>query len=504
MGAVYEAIDERFGTPVALKEILAELSNSSNEKQRDSVMKAFEREAKSLAQARHEAIPYVRDYFSELDRQFLVMELVEGDDLAELLEKRGAPFPVEDVVRWADQLLDALDYLNNLKPAIIHRDIKPQNLKLNFRRKIKLLDFGIAKSGDKTSTVTNQTFVGATLNYSPIEQILCVIDPTFREFIILKHKAEAEKVLNQETDSSCDIYALGATFYHLLTNRLPTDSTKRTLEIWEGKADPLPNPSELNPEIPPSISACLLKAMEVERGNRFASAIEMQTALQTLMTEERSVKREAEKTLTLIEPFAGKEKENLKAHQLMRAKTERLIPESEVKAQTGNDFMADVQPAETQPSFTPPSDTQPPVVEAFVTESSLPEISNTPPSGSVSKSELTGTAYFDESLMDKKETTPEPLPIYESKSESKSDAKLFWILPIAAVGIFAVGGIGGMVWWNNSNAVDSNKSAVNAVISTPTAAATISPTVSPTAAPTPSVSAAAKDAKAETAAEKKF
>ena len=196
----------------------------------------------------------------------------------------------------------------------------------------------------------------------------------------------------------------------------------------------------------------------------------------------------------------------------MRAKTERLIPESEVKAQTGNDFMADVQPAETQPSFTPPSDTQPPVVEAFVTESSLPETSNTPPSGSVSKSELTGTAYFDESLMDKKETTPEPLPIYESKSESKSDAKLFWILPIAAVGIFAVGGIGGMVWWNNSNAVDSNKSAVNAVISTPTAAATISPTVSPivsptvspTAAPTPSVSAAAKDAKAETAAEKKF
>lgn len=357
MGAVYEAIDERFGTPVALKEILAELSNSSNEKQRDSVMKAFEREAKSLAQARHEAIPYVRDYFSELDRQFPVMELVEGDDLAELLEKRGTPFPVEDVVRWADQLLDALDYLHNLKPSIIHRDIKPQNLKLNFRRKIKLLDFGIAKSGEKTSTVTNQTFVGATLNYSPIEQILRVIDPTFREFIILKHKAEAEKVLNQETDSSCDIYALGATFYRLLTNRLPTDSTKRTLEIWEGKADPLPNPSELNPEIPPSISACLLKAVEIERGSRYASAIEMQTALQTLMAEAGNGKREAEKNLPLIRLSDGQEKENLQKHPSKQAKTKRLIPESEVKVPTKNDFIAETQPALTQPSSAPPPDT---------------------------------------------------------------------------------------------------------------------------------------------------
>jgi serine/threonine protein kinase len=485
MGAVYEAIDERFGTPVALKEILIELSNSASEKPKDLKMEAFEREAKSLAQARHEAIPYVRDYFSELNRQFLVMELVEGDDLAELLEKRGKPFPFEDIIHWADQLLDALDYLHNLKPPIIHRDIKPQNLKLSFRRKIKLLDFGIAKSGDRTSTINNKTFVGATLNYSPIEQILRVINPTFREFIILKHKEEAEKILNQDTDSRCDIYALGATFYHLLTNRLPIDSTKRTLEIWEGKADPLPNPSELNPGIPLSISGCLLKAMEVERGNRFSSAIEMQTALQTLMAEARSGKRDAEKTLPLTEPFAEEER-NLQEHQLMKAKTERLITGSEEKAQTENDFIAEIQPAPIQPLATSPSDTPTSAVETFVTESSLVEVSNTQPSGSIIKSELTGTSYFDESLIDSKETTPEPLPIFPQKSESKSDAKLFWILPIAAVSIFAVGGIGGMVWWSDSNSTDSNKPAVNAVIATPTATATISPIVSPSASPIPS------------------
>ncbi len=74
------------------------------------------------------------DYFSEEDRQFLVMELIEGDDLGEILEKRGNPFPLKDIFNWMDQLLDALDYLHHRKPPIFHRDIKPQNMKLNFTR----------------------------------------------------------------------------------------------------------------------------------------------------------------------------------------------------------------------------------------------------------------------------------------------------------------------------------------------------------------------------------
>lgn len=283
MGAVYEAIDERFGEPIALKEIVVDFAD---EKHKTAIIKAFEREAKALAKAKHEAVPYVRDYFSELDRQFLVMELIEGKDLAERLEKQKSPFPLKDVLNWMEQLLDALDYLHNLQPPIFHRDIKPQNLKLNARRKIKLLDFGIARSSDKSST-TNQTFVAATLNYSPVEQILRVIDPTFREFIILKHQEKAEQVLSQDTDARCDIYALGGTFYHLLTNRIPVDATKRTLEIWEGKPDPLPNPSALNPKIPRSISECLLKAMAIERDNRFSTAIEMHEALETAVAEEK-------------------------------------------------------------------------------------------------------------------------------------------------------------------------------------------------------------------------
>lgn len=274
MGAVYEAIDERFGQPIALKEIIVEVASSQ---QQSLIFKAFEREAKSLAIARHEAVPFVRDYFSEAGSQFLVMELVDGEDLGAGLRQLKRPFPIKDLLNWLEQLLDALDYLHTLQPPIIHRDIKPQNLKINSRSRIKLLDFGIARSSDKTSTLTAHTFVGATLNYSPVEQILRVMDENFRDYIVQKHEALAERILNQDTDARCDIYALGATFYHLMTNQMPIDALKRLLSIWDGKGDPLANPMELNPEIPPIVSFCIMKAMEVDRKNRYASAIEMQS-----------------------------------------------------------------------------------------------------------------------------------------------------------------------------------------------------------------------------------
>ncbi|MCO6512126.1 MAG: protein kinase [Aridibacter famidurans] len=292
MGAVYEAVDQRFGTPVAVKEILLELGANADEAKRKMVREAFEREAKALANARHEAVPFVRDYFSEGDSEFLVMELVEGDELAELLASRRAPFSAREALGWLDQLLDALDYLHTLSPPIVHRDIKPQNLKLNARGRVKLLDFGIAKSIDAGSaTVTSHTFLAATLNYSPIEQILRVIDPTFREFILLSHKEKAEAVLSQATDARCDIYALGATFYHLLTNRVPVDATKRAVEVWSGNDDPLEAPSSLNPSIPEAVSAYLLNSMAIERDDRFVSAREMRQAMPTgeaKATEEQS------------------------------------------------------------------------------------------------------------------------------------------------------------------------------------------------------------------------
>src|SRR4051794_5560282 len=121
MGSVYMATDQRLRSTVALKETLF-----TDERLR----KAFEHEAELLANLHHPALPNVSDHFIEGDGQFLVMQFIPGEDLSELLKQRGAPFTSDQVLDWADQLLDALDYIHTQNPPIIHRDIKPQNLKI--------------------------------------------------------------------------------------------------------------------------------------------------------------------------------------------------------------------------------------------------------------------------------------------------------------------------------------------------------------------------------------
>lgn len=281
MGAVYDAHDSVFDTSVALKEIVVDLSNAHNTKAQEMVHAAFEREAKLLAKINHEAFPHVKDYFSADNRQFLVMELVDGEDLATLLKQRGNPFPVSDVLNWADQLLDGLDYLHNQNPPIIHRDLKPQNLKLNSRGKIKLLDFGIAKGTDNTNpnTVTDQTFVAATLNYSPIEQMLRVIDPTFLAVITHKYEKQIEPILEQNAETTSDIYALGATIYNLLTAASPVEAVKRAIDVWDGNPDPLQSPHLLNPAVSEGLSDWIMRSMQIRREHRFSSAAEMREAL---------------------------------------------------------------------------------------------------------------------------------------------------------------------------------------------------------------------------------
>ncbi len=403
MGAVYEAIDERFGEPIALKEIIIDLSNPHR---KTSILKAFEREAKSLAKASHESIPFVRDYFSEMNRQFLVMELIAGSDLGEMLTERRTYFPVEDALNWIDQILDALDYLHTLNPPIIHRDIKPHNLKLTSRRKIKLLDFGIVKSNEAGKTETSGTFAGATLEYSPIEQILPVINPTFKEYILMQHRTQAEKVLAQNTDGRCDLYALGATFYHLLTNKTPVDATKRALDIWSGNPDSLSQPSDLNPVIPKWLSDYILKAMAVERDDRFSSALEMR---QILRSNLRNVS-------------VDNNKQNFQISNAPR------FPE----------------PKESSP-------TKPELVSFPFSNASADSISKavTFPNSAVASPDTIAVVSASENAK-------------TFRSSSKKNTKLLWLLPVFALIILASGAIGAMLWLNNSSRANSNQPAANA------------------------------------------
>lgn len=445
MGAVYEAFDERIGERIALKEILFELANLANEEKRNSFINAFLREAQTLANAKHEGIPFVRDFFSELDRQFIVMELIEGSDLSELLKKNKKPLPLEEVSRWIEQLLDVLDYLHNLSPQIIHRDIKPQNLKLDGDR-IKLLDFGIAKIKEIKTDVnlTQETFVGATSNYSPIEQLLQAIPQMSREFFLLKHKEIAENILQQKTDVRCDIYAVGATFYHLLTNCLPTESNVRILRICEGKDDPLPNPTDLNPAIPPAISKWLLKSMAIERKNRFSSAREMKKAFFMTSTEEMNVIRE-----------------------------KSISVNSWALTQSLPTDLLNLDSLENESTFFDS--------KSFFSENSSEELYDTqPPKDDL---ETSGVSYL--TLPKNEETTPESFESEQPEpGKSKNeDLKLFWLLPIFACTILAIGGIGSAILFFSDNGNEPK------ILSTNTENSTLSPAPSPTENPSGNPSA---------------
>jgi serine/threonine protein kinase len=274
MGTVYEAIDERLDTTVALKETFF-----ADERLR----KQFEREARLLARLHHPALPRVSDHFSEGDGQFLVMQYIAGDDLAEMMTQKRTPFPADQVLTWADQLLDALDYLHTQDPQIVHRDIKPQNLKLTSRGQVILLDFGLAKgqAGEISRVTTAASIFGYTPNYAPLEQIQGL-----------------------GTDSRSDLYSLAATIYHLLTAVKPPDALTRAAALVNAQADPLQPASEHNPAVAHEVDNVLQKAMAQNREQRFASAAEMRRALKG--TDQAATVSNRAEAQTVLFPPAGR------------------------------------------------------------------------------------------------------------------------------------------------------------------------------------------------------
>jgi serine/threonine protein kinase len=251
MGAVYQATDRKFGSAVALKETFYS---------DDQLRKAFSQEARLLNRLRHAALPVVMDYFAIGDRQFLVMQYIPGQDLEQLLAERRSRgqgvFLASQVLLWADQLLDALEYLHSQKPPIIHRDIKPQNLKLTPRGEVILLDFGLAKGVTNQQNQDSQSIRGYTPNYASLEQIR-----------------------GTGTDARSDIYSIGATLYHLLTGEMPQDAMTRIAAMLMGHRDPLRPINEVNPEVPQVVAGVIERAMTPHPDKRYPSAAIMRQAL---------------------------------------------------------------------------------------------------------------------------------------------------------------------------------------------------------------------------------
>jgi serine/threonine protein kinase len=259
MGAIYRAEDLVLeGRMCALKEMWSDIGSTSEDLAQ--VQEQFRREASVLARLDHPNLPKVSDYFTEENRDYLVMDFVAGKDLKQLMDEarnRNEFLPEDQVLGWARQILDALEYLHTQDPPVLHRDIKPANIKLTPSGTIKLVDFGLVKlmAPDEERTVTVLQGRG-TAQYTPLEQ----------------YGGDTG-----HTDVRSDIYSLGATLYHLLTNQPPTDAKMRFLHPHV-----LRSPRELNASISPSVEQAILHAIAMHPDDRQADVAGLRTELFTI------------------------------------------------------------------------------------------------------------------------------------------------------------------------------------------------------------------------------
>jgi len=244
MGSIYLAEDNRLpGRLCALKEVMYDVNLPAETLTQGR--EQFYREASLLARLDHPNLPKVSDFFSDGECDYLVMDYVPGEDLKTLMDQTrrdGNYLAQTDILAWASQLADALEYLHYQKSPIIHRDIKPSNLKLTPSGLLKLVDFGLVKQlvpDEMTITIIQGR---GTALYTPLEQ----------------YGGDAG-----HTDVRIDIYAFGATLYHLLTNHPPIEAKQRFL-----RPDALRPPRELNPDIDPTVEQAVLWAMELHPDKR--------------------------------------------------------------------------------------------------------------------------------------------------------------------------------------------------------------------------------------------
>jgi len=244
MGSIYLADDMRLqGRLCALKEVGHD--GSLSDEMAKQAREQFLREATVLARLDHPNLPKVSDFFSVEERDYLVMDFVPGKDLRTLMNearRRGEFLTEREVLGWASQLVDALAHLHSRNPPILHRDIKPSNLKLTPTGLLKLVDFGLVKilaSDEVTITILQGR---GTALYTPLEQ----------------YGGDAG-----HTDVRSDIYAFGATLYHLLTNHPPIEARDLFLN-----PDALVPPREYNPEISQRTERAILWAMSLHPDER--------------------------------------------------------------------------------------------------------------------------------------------------------------------------------------------------------------------------------------------
>lgn len=246
--AVYLATDLRDGNKrLAIKE-MSQASLSPDELKR--AVSGMKREADMLKRLQHPTLARVFEHFVQGNKHFIAMEYVDGQTLEDVMIDSGRPIAWEQVATWGMRLCDVLTYLHSLQPPIIYRDLKPSNVMVTPSREIKLIDFGIARWLKPAQE--HDTAQLGTDGYAPLEQYASHSEPR------------------------SDLYALGATLYHLMTGRVPESAPTRT----GGK--PLTSMRAHYAAIPENVQRVVERAMTLDLSSRYASAEEMRDALEGL------------------------------------------------------------------------------------------------------------------------------------------------------------------------------------------------------------------------------
>jgi tRNA A-37 threonylcarbamoyl transferase component Bud32 len=242
MAAVYEV--ESGGQRYALKEMR---DRFTSRRERQDAINRFLREAMTLAKLDHPCIPTVHNHFIEGDRYYVVMDYVDGEDLADVIARApGGRLPAEQVIDWGLQICEVLAYLHSRRPPIVFRDMKPSNLMLTPQGEIKLIDFGIARLFNPAQR-GGASLVG-TPGYAAPEQYQGVAEPR------------------------SDIYGLGATLHHLLTGCDPTDTGQRLFHFAPIR--------QYAPSLSPALEGTIQRALSMKMEDRFETVEEMRQALE--------------------------------------------------------------------------------------------------------------------------------------------------------------------------------------------------------------------------------
>lgn len=276
MSAVYKATDPNLKRVVAIKMIHTHLSNDPD------FVKRFEEEAAAVAQLRHPGIIQVHDFNQDNGVYYMVLEFVPGETIQDHLKRLnnvGRKLSPRNAMQYMVNTCDAVDYAH--QRGMIHRDIKPANLMLNTHGQVILMDFGIAKIvGSQRHTATGAV-VGTAMYMSP------------------------EQIKGEQPDRRTDIYSLGVTLFEMVSGRPPFEAESAMTLMMMHINDPVPNPKDLNPEIPDSLVVIINKALAKDPNQRYQTCAQMATALRNALSQLDSPRAASAATMMDESPLAS-------------------------------------------------------------------------------------------------------------------------------------------------------------------------------------------------------